>query len=60
MELLHKELTEQLLKAFYDVYNELGFGFLEKAYQNALYLELKNRGFHVVTRKQHFSVDKRF
>jgi GxxExxY protein len=52
MELLHKELTEQILKAFYDVYNELGFGFLEKVYQNALYLELKSRGFHVEAQKK--------
>ena len=52
MELLHKELTDQNLKAFYDVYNELGYGFLEKVYQNALYLELKSRGFHVEAQKQ--------
>jgi len=37
---------------FYDVYNELGYGFLEKVYQNALYLELKNRGFDVVPQKK--------
>jgi GxxExxY protein len=30
------------------VYNELGYGFLEKVYHNALYLELKNKGLHVV------------
>lgn len=51
MELLHK-LTDQILKAFYDVYNELGYGFLEKVYQNALYLELKSRGFQVEAQKQ--------
>jgi len=28
--LLHKELTEQILNAFYEVYNELGYGFLKK------------------------------
>ncbi len=32
----YNELTEQIIKVFYDVYNELGFGFLEKVYQNAL------------------------
>ncbi|WP_428666200.1 GxxExxY protein [Runella sp.] len=48
----HNELTEQIIKVFYDVYNELGFGFLEKVYQNALYLELKNRGFKVEVQKQ--------
>ncbi len=48
----HNDLTEQIIKAFYDVYNELGFGFLEKVYQNALYLELKSRGFKVEAQKQ--------
>jgi GxxExxY protein len=52
MELLHKELTDKILKAFYDVYNELGFGFLEKVYQNSLFLELRNRGFQVEAQKQ--------
>ncbi len=52
MELLHKELTESIIKVFYDVYNELGFGFLEKVYQNSLYLELKARGFEVEAQKQ--------
>lgn len=52
MELLHKELTEQIIKVFYDVYNELGYGFLEKVYQNSMYLELKERGFYVEANKQ--------
>ncbi len=47
MELLHKELTDAIIKIYYDVYNELGFGFLEKVYQNSMYLELKSRGFYV-------------
>ena len=32
----HNELTDKIIKAFYKVYNELGFGFLEKVYENAL------------------------
>ena len=48
----YNDLTEQIIKAFYDVYNELGFGFLEKVYQNALYLELKSRGLKVEAQKQ--------
>jgi len=52
MELLHKELTDLILKTFYEVYNELGYGFLEKVYHNALYLELKNKGLHVVSQKK--------
>ena len=50
--ILHKELTGSILKLFYEVYNELGYGFLEKVYQNALYNELKNNGFKVESQKQ--------
>lgn len=52
MELLHKDLTESILKVYYDVYNELGYGFLEKVYQNSMYIELSNRGFKVEAQKQ--------
>lgn len=40
MELVHQDITNKVIEAFYKVYNELGFGFLEKIYQNALFLEL--------------------
>ncbi len=36
-----------IVKSFYSVYNELGFGFLEKNYENAMAYELRNRGLHV-------------
>jgi hypothetical protein len=36
--LLHKSITDVILKVYYEVYNELGSGFLEKIYQNAMYL----------------------
>ena len=52
MELKHGELTDVILKVFYEVYNELGYGFLEKVYQNAVYIELKNRGYFVETQKK--------
>ncbi len=52
MELLHKELTNAIIKIFYEVYNELGYGFLEKVYQNSLYLELKNKGYKVEAQKK--------
>ncbi len=52
MELLHQELTDGIIKTFYEVYNELGYGFLEKVYQNALYLELKNKGYKVEAQKK--------
>jgi GxxExxY protein len=40
----HGELTGQIREAYYAVYNRLGHGFLEKVYENALAVELKNRG----------------
>jgi GxxExxY protein len=46
-EYIEKELTDKIIKAFYKVYNELGFGFLEKVYENALYFELMNNGLQV-------------
>ena len=52
MELLESELTDKLIKVYYDVYNVLGYGFLEKVYQNAMYIELKDRGFFVQAKKQ--------
>ena len=47
MDLKHKELTDGILKTFYEVYKELGYGFLEKVYQNSMYIELKNKGYQV-------------
>ncbi len=40
MEYLHKDITDKIIKAFYNVYNCLGYGFLEKVYENAMILEL--------------------
>ena len=37
----HKELTEQIIKIFYKVYNTLGYGFLEKIYENAMMIEFR-------------------
>lgn len=51
-DLLYKDLTDAIIKAYYTVYNELGYGFLEKVYQNAFYLELKNQGFSVVAQQK--------
>lgn len=52
MELLHKDLTDIILKTFYEVYNELGYGFLEKVYQNSLLIELRNKGLDVISQKK--------
>jgi GxxExxY protein len=50
--LLHEELTKSILKIFYDVYNILGYGFLERVYQNSLFYELKASGFKVEAQKK--------
>jgi GxxExxY protein len=44
LELMHSDLTREIIGAFYDVYNELGYGFVETVYQRALPLALKARG----------------
>ena len=36
-----KELTDRIIRAFYNVYNSLGYGFLEKVYENAMVFELE-------------------
>lgn len=45
--MLHKDKTEKIIQAFYAVYNELGYGFREKVYENALAIELQAMGFEV-------------
>ena len=52
MSLLHQSITNTILKGYYEVYNELGHGFLEKVYQNAMYFELKARGLKVESQKE--------
>jgi GxxExxY protein len=44
----HTDITELVIKAFYRVYNALGYGFLEKVYSNALVIELRGLGLTVV------------
>ena len=44
----HAEITEKIIKAFYNVYNKLGFGFLEKVYEHAILIELRKMGVEVV------------
>ena len=47
MELLHKELTDKIIAACFQVSNELGCGFLEAVYQNALVIVLRENGLQV-------------
>ena len=47
MLLRYEEITERIIQGFFSVYNTLGCGFLEKVYENALAIELKDRGLKV-------------
>lgn len=42
--LIHEEITGKILKAFFNVYHELGYGFLEKVYERAMKIELEELG----------------
>ncbi|MCK5466380.1 GxxExxY protein [Candidatus Parcubacteria bacterium] len=44
----YSDLTEKIIKCFYNVYHSLGYGFLEKVYENSLTFELKQNGLFVV------------
>ena len=44
---LHQELTAEIIRMFYIVYNKLGYGFLEKVYEKALKFELEKAGLLV-------------
>ena len=46
-DLKHKELTQKIIGVFYEVYNELGHGFLESVYQKSLILALNEAGLMV-------------
>ena len=49
--LLFEELTQTIISSYYEVYNELGYGFLEKVYQNAMIYELRSRGLNATMQK---------
>jgi len=51
MALKHSFYTIIIIKAFYNVYNELGHGFLESVYENALLIALRNEGLSVQKQK---------
>lgn len=53
----HKELTEKIIGAAYAVHNALGYGFVEKVYENALRVELEEGGLSV---EQQAPVDVRY
>lgn len=43
----HSELSKRIIKVFYDVHNELGFGFSEKVYQKSYAIALRQDGMKV-------------
>ena len=49
--MLHSEITDLILKAFYKVYNTLGYGFLEKVYERSMIIELTKLGLNIEQQK---------
>lgn len=45
--LLHAELTDKIIACAYDVYNQLGFGFSEKVYENAMTIKIAQKNLAV-------------
>ena len=46
--LKHRELTEKIIGVFYEVYNELGHGFIESVYEKAFEVALTSKGIAVL------------
>lgn len=51
MSFLYEDITRKIIGASFEVYKELGYGFLEKVYENALLFELKFLGLEVDNQK---------
>jgi len=45
----YKELPQKIILIFYRVYNKLGYGFLEKNYENAMMIEFRKEGIPAVS-----------
>ena len=52
MQFKYQDITEKIIKAFYNVYNSLGYGFLERVYENAMMIELKSLNLNCEKQKQ--------
>jgi GxxExxY protein len=57
LDLKHRELTERVIGVFYDVYNELGHGYLESIYATAMAIALRQAGLQV---EQELPISVRF
>ncbi|HEY8196344.1 MAG TPA: GxxExxY protein, partial [Gemmatimonadales bacterium] len=53
----HENVTQRIIGAFFDVYNELGYGFLESVYQEAMVIALESGGLRV---DREFALEARF
>jgi len=51
-ELEHKDITEKIIGAAFEVYRVLGYGFLEKVYQRAMQVELQRDGLRVESERK--------
>jgi GxxExxY protein len=49
--IVEEELTGQIIKVFYKVYNTLGYGFIEPVYHNSMIIELAARGLRIESEK---------
>ena len=47
----HEELTGKIIKIFYEVYNELGYGFLESVYEKVMVIALRVAGLQAEPQK---------
>ena len=51
MDYEHKEITEKIIKCCYNVYNKMGFGYLESVYEKCLLIELEKEGLKFENQK---------
>jgi len=51
-EYIHQNLTKKIIEVFYEVYSELGYGFLEKVYENAMVIALKSKNINCQRQKK--------
>jgi len=48
----YKELTEKIIGCAYQVYNKMGYGFLESVYEKCLLIELRKAGLNAEVQKE--------
>lgn len=61
MDYLYQDVTERIIRCFYEVYNTLGYGFLEKVYERAMVKELVADGLQLKSQfpiKVHYKGDE--